>query len=64
MAKRGFDYFDERAPAWARYNGERYVSSFSGTPKQKRERDRLVEKLLSGCKKRRRVRRRSRRGRR
>ena len=34
-------------PAWARYNGEHYVSSFSGTPKQKKEHEKAVAKLFA-----------------
>ena len=46
MAKK-FDYYDEKAPAWARYNGETYKAGFSGTPEQKKASDKAVAELLS-----------------
>lgn len=38
---------NKKAPAWASYNGEKYKSSFSGTPAQKKEHDKAVAELLS-----------------
>lgn len=43
-------YYDENAPAWARCDGETYITSFSGTPEEKRKRDEAIEELLSGRK--------------
>lgn len=37
-----------KAPAWARDNGERYKSGFAGTAEQKKEHDKAVAELLSG----------------
>ena len=57
MAKRRDSYFDPDAPPWARYNGESYVFSFSGTAKQKWESEKLLAELLAGRHKRKKHRR-------
>ena len=41
----------EDIPAWARYNGETYISGFSGTAKQKRESEKAWKELLAKRKK-------------
>ena len=46
MARRRSRY-SEYTPAWARYNGETYVSSFSGTPEQKKEHDKIMAEFFS-----------------
>ena len=48
MRKKKDPYYDTNSPPWARYNCENYISTFSGTAKQKRESDKMVELLLSG----------------
>ena len=50
MVKKDMHYGDN-APPWARYSGEKYVSGFSGTKKQKKEHDKIVAELLGGHKK-------------
>ena len=47
MARRTKCY-SEDVPAWARYNGETYVSSFSGTEKQRKEHEKMLDALFSG----------------
>ena len=47
MANKNDKYYDRNAPAWARYNGEKYKSSFSGTAEQKKESDKALAELLS-----------------
>lgn len=38
---------NDKAPAWARYNGETYKSGFSGTAEQKKASDKALAELLS-----------------
>ena len=38
---------NEKAPAWARYNGETYKSGFSGSAEQKKAHDKAVAELFS-----------------
>lgn len=38
---------NDNAPAWARYNGEKYKSGFSGTAEQKKAHDKAVAELFS-----------------
>lgn len=48
MVKKKDSYFDPDAPAWARYNGESYTSSFSGTARQKREHEKALAEFFAG----------------
>ena len=43
---------NNKAPAWARDNGERYKTAFVGTTEQKKQHDKAVAELLSGRNKR------------
>ena len=45
VRKKDYD-IDPKTPAWVGYHGETYTSSFSGTAKQRREREKALAELL------------------